>query len=199
MAGAAYELRRFVEDLRTITAETQDPCVIGARVRPLARDLALAGTWLAPRHYQCDAGQGFGAHLLHEEPDHTLAIFAGAWLPGRGAPPHNHGTWAVVAGVDGAERNTFWTRVDDGSRSGRAEIRRQGERVLEPGDVVTFLPDSIHSVVNETTRVTVSLHVYGKHVNYTKRSQFDPELGNEKEFILTVDETTSSDRRRSRS
>ena len=157
MAGAAYELRQFVDDLRAIAAETKDPRAIVAGVRPLARDLALAGTWLAPRYYECDVRQGFGAHLLHQEPDHTLAIFAGAWLPGRGAPPHNHGTWAVVAGVDGAERNTFWTRVDDGSRSGRAEIRRQGDLVLGPGDVVTFLPDLIHSVVNETARVTVSL------------------------------------------
>ena len=196
MADAAYELSRFVDDLRAIAAETSDPRAIVARVRPFARDLALAGTWLSPRHYECDVRQGFGAHLLHEEPDHTLAIFAGAWLPGRGAPPHNHGTWAVVAGVDGPERNTFWTRVDDGSRAGRAEVHRQGDLVLGPGDVVTFLPDSIHSVVNETARVTVSLHIYGKHVNYTKRSQFDPEEGTEKAFILTVDESVSHDSRR---
>jgi predicted metal-dependent enzyme (double-stranded beta helix superfamily) len=98
--------------------------------------------------------------------------------------------------VDGAERNTFWTRVDDGSRAGRAEVRRQGDLVLGPGDVVTFLPDSIHSVVNETARVTVSLHIYGKHVNYTKRSQFDPEEGTEKAFILTVDQSMSHDSRR---
>ena len=199
MAGAADELTQFVNDLRAISASTQDPRVIVVRVRPLARNLAAAKTWLTPRHYECDANQGFGAHLLHEEPDHTLAIFAGAWLPGRGAPPHNHGTWAVVAGVEGAETNTFWTRVDDGSRPGQAEIRRQGDRVLRPGDVVTFQPDSIHSVVNETAHITVSLHVYGKHVNYTTRSQFDPEQGTEKAFFLTVDDTELSESRRSTS
>jgi hypothetical protein len=41
--------------------------------------------------------------------------------------------------------------------------------------------------VNETDRVTVSLHVYGKHVNYTIRSQFDPARKIEKPFILKVD------------
>ena len=97
----------------------------------------------------------FGAHLLHEEPDHTLAIFAGAWLAGRGAPPHNHGTWAVLAGVIGAERNTLWARIDDGSRAGYAEVRRQEDRVLGPGDVLTLQPDSIHSVINDTTSVTI--------------------------------------------
>jgi predicted metal-dependent enzyme (double-stranded beta helix superfamily) len=175
MSGTAYHLKQFVDDLRAITAECREADEIIKRVRPLVRDLALAKTWLEPRHYHCDAEQGFGAHLLHEEPDHALAVFAAAWLPGRGAPPHNHGTWAVVAGVDGFEKNVFWTRVDDGLRPGYAEIVRQGEKVFGPGDVVSFLPASIHSVTNDTDAVTVSLHVYGMHVNYTVRSQFDPE------------------------
>jgi predicted metal-dependent enzyme (double-stranded beta helix superfamily) len=199
MTDSLHGLAQFVKDLRALTAETHDPLILVDRVAPLARDLALARTWLDPRHYQCDAGQGFGAHLLHEEPDHTLAIFAGAWLPGRGAPPHNHGTWAVVAGVEGVERNTFWRRMDDGSRPGRADIRRHGDRILGPGDVVTFQPDSIHSVMNEAAVVTLSLHVYGKHVNYTTRSQFDPEQGTERAFILKVDEPPASGDRRSRS
>ena len=50
--------------------------------------------------------------------------------------------------------------------------------------MVSFLPDDIHSVVNETDQVTVSLHVYGKHLNYTGRSQFDPEQNTESPFIV---------------
>ena len=45
------------------------------------------------------------------------------------------------------------------------------------GDVVTFQPESIHSVINETAFVAVSLHVYGRHMNHTRRSQFDAEQG----------------------
>ena len=109
------------------------------------------------------------------------------YSPGRGfrvvAPPAAQpGTWAVVAGVDGLEKNVFWKRVDDGSRPGYAEIVDFGEKVFGAGDVVTFLPESIHSVTNDTAAVTVSLHVYGKHVNYTARSQFDPETRVAKEF-----------------
>ena len=84
--------------------------------------------------------------------------------------------------MDGAERNTFWNRVDDGSRPGYAEIVKAGEKVFGAGEVVTFLPDSIHSVTNDTDAVTVSLHVYGKHVNYTTRWQFDPDARVAKEF-----------------
>lgn len=178
------KLEQFVTGLRVITARIRDPLAIIERVKPLVLDLARSKTWLDARHYECDAEQGFGAHVLHEEADHTLAVIAGAWLPGRGAPPHDHGTWALVAGVDGMETNSLWTRIDDRSRPGRAEIRQQSRRLLGPGDVIAFQPDSIHSVVNETDRVTVSLHVYGMHVNYTNRSQFDPERNTEKAFIL---------------
>lgn len=184
MAVATDDLAQFVKDLRQITAETKNHGAIIDRVRPLAQRLALSKEWLEPRHYECDAEQGFGVHLLHEEPDHTLAIFAVAWLPGRGAPPHNHGTWAVVAGVDGLEKNVYWKRMDDGSRPGHAVLNEVGEEVVGPGEVVALLPGAIHSVANKTDRVTLSLHVYGKHLNHTGRSQFDPEKKTETPFIV---------------
>jgi predicted metal-dependent enzyme (double-stranded beta helix superfamily) len=184
MTVTTYSLAQFVNDLRARSTATQDPREILSHVRPLAQELAIARSWLEPRHYVCDPVQGFGAHLLHEEPDHSLAVLVGAWLPGRGAPPHDHGTWAVVAGVDGAEKNIFWKRLDDGSRPGYAEIRVQGEKVFGPGDVLVMPPGSIHSVINETDRVTLSLHIYGKHPNYTGRSQFDPERNLELPFVF---------------
>lgn len=184
MAVATYDLAQFVNDLGQITAEMQSHGAIIERVRPLVQRLALSKAWLRPQHYECDEEQGFGVHLLHEEPDHTLAVFAVAWLPGRGAPPHNHGTWAVVAGVDGPEKNVYWKRLDDGSRPGYAELKKVGEETLGPGEVVALLPNAIHSVANETDRVTLSLHVYGKHLNYTGRSQFDPETKTETPFIV---------------
>ena len=134
----------------------------------------------------CDAEQGFGIHVLHEEPDHRLLVFAAAWLPGRGPTPHDHGTWAVVAGVDGAETNISWERLDDGSRPGYASLRKREERIVEPGDVLTFLPGAIHSVVNHTREVTVSLHVYGFNINLTQRAQFNVEQGLERPITLRM-------------
>jgi predicted metal-dependent enzyme (double-stranded beta helix superfamily) len=175
MSPTVYTLDSFVEDLREIAAATADPGQITARVRPLARELALSRTWLEPRHYTCDPVQGFGVHVLHEEPDHTLFVIAAAWLPGRGVAPHNHGTWAVVAGVDGPERNIFWRRLDDGARPGHAKIAKVAEKDFGPGDVLTLLPDAIHSVRNDTPAVTVSLHAYGYNLNMSGRLQFDAE------------------------
>lgn len=177
----------LVRRLRAITVQTDDSAEITARAQSLVRDVALARTWLEARHYVCDVDQGFGAHLLHEEPNHTLAVIVGSWLPGRGAPPHDHGTWAVIAGVEGEETNTLWTRLDEGRQPGHAVLRRASERIVRAGDVLVLPPGAIHSVVNHTSQVTLSLHVYGRHVNYTQRSQFDPEQQTERAFTLTID------------
>jgi len=46
-------------------------------------------------------------------------------------------------GVDGPERNTFWKRLDDGSRPGHAKIVKVAEKDFGPGDVLTLPPDAI--------------------------------------------------------
>lgn len=186
MTTAVYSLSQFVNDLRAITAETTRHGTIVQRVRPLAQRLARSTDWREARHAECDDEQGFGVYLLHEEREHDLAVFAVSWLPGRGALPHNHGTWAVVVGVEGAETNTYWKRLDDGTRPGYAEIERAGKEVVGPGAVVAMLPDAIHSVDNETDRVTLSLHVYGRHLNYIGRSEFDPDTRVERPVVRKV-------------
>jgi len=186
MRRETYDLDRFVADLRRITATTASEREILAQVRPLAREFAVQRAWLAPRHFAADPAQGFGVTLLHEEPDHTLAVFAVSWLPGRGTPPHDHGTWAVVAGVEGVEKNVFWERTDDRSRPGHADLKQVGEKRFGPGDVLALPAGWIHAVVNESPAMALSIHVYGRHVNHTERSQFDPGARTEAAFKLQV-------------
>jgi len=112
-------------------------------------------------------------YLLHEEPDHGLTLFAQSWPPGAATPPHSHGAWAAIVGILGCETNTFWTRTDDVNRPGHATLRRDAERSFGAGDVVTLLPDAIHSVVNTTSASTLTIHVYGRNPDYTGRSRFD--------------------------
>jgi predicted metal-dependent enzyme (double-stranded beta helix superfamily) len=188
MKHAVYTLDQFVQELRRLTADGASEHETITALRPLVRQFALSGAWREPRHYQTNPEQGFGAHLLHEEPDHSLTVFAASWLPGRGAPPHDHGTWAIVVGVDGSERNVFFERTDDRSRPGYAELRQIGERVLGPGEVLAMPSGTIHGVINDSERVTLSLHVYGKHINFTRRSQFDVEQRVEKPFIVKLEQ-----------
>lgn len=184
MNSRSYTLDLYVAELRRIAADTDDEDEIIRQVGPLAQRMAADKTWLKPKHYETDSEQGYGVHVLHEEPDHSLAVFAVSWLPGRGTPPHDHGTWAVVAGVEGVERNVRYRRIDDGSRSDYAELDVKHDFNADAGDLVCMKSGGIHSVHNETDAVTLSLHTYGKHVNYTVRSQYNLETNEKKDMIV---------------
>ena len=181
-----YSLPQYIEDLRQIVAETGDEDEILGRVGPLAQRVVADRSWLEPRHYEADDEQGFGVYLLHEEPDHSLAVLAVNWLPGRGTPPHDHGTWAVVAGIEGTERNVRYNRLDDGSRPGYAELEVKHAFDAGEGDLVLMKTGGIHKVTNETDRMTLSLHTYGRHINYTDRAQFDPQNKTCERFKLNI-------------
>jgi predicted metal-dependent enzyme (double-stranded beta helix superfamily) len=181
-----YGLADLVADMRRVTDATGDPkAVIEGLTGPLRR-MALDKSWVRPSFYRGDDEQGNGSILLHEEPDHSLAVYVVAWLPRRGVPPHDHQTWAIVAGVDGPETNVFWERADDGISPGHCTIRESHRRTLGPGDVVAFLPDDIHSVQNESDGMSLSLHIYGKNLSHVARSQFDPATGKIAPFAIKV-------------
>lgn len=186
MTDAAYELSDFVGDMRTVTSETDNFGEIIGRLKPLAQKLVKNPALKKDEYRVCDEEQGFGVNLLHEEEDHTLAVFVISWLPGRGTPAHDHGTWALVTGIEGNECNIWWRRDDDGSNPEYADITKVGELIAEPGDVVALGPREIHTVYNPGTEISLSLHVYGKHINHTDRCQFDPETKKAEKLILKV-------------
>ena len=97
---------------------------------------------------------------------------------------HDHGTWAVVVGVDGPERNIYWKRTDDGTKPGYAKLEIAADNVMLEGDVVAMPTGVIHSVQNESDKTTISFHVYGKHLNHTGRSQFSPNRCTEEPFVI---------------
>jgi len=181
-----YSLEQYVQDLRIITAEERDSVKITDRVVPLAKKFAQTPGWLRPVHRECDAEQGFGVHLLHEEPNHDLAVFLISWLPNRGTTAHNHKTWAVVVAIEGQEQEVSYDRLDNGTKQGFADLRRVGEYVMVAGDVARCYPEHIHSVRNVGKDISMSLHTYGRHINYTGRSEFDPERKREQPYIVKV-------------
>ncbi len=184
MDDGMYTIEEFVRDLRRIVSEATDEKTILSRVRPLAKRAALSKSWLVSGFYSADADQGYGVNVLHAEPDHSLFVAAVSWLPGRGTAPHDHGTWAVVVGVDGLEKNVLWERIDDRTRAGYAELKKIGEKVCDVADILALPAGAIHEVLNETDRTTLSFHVYGRHLNHTGRSQFDPEKRTETPLIV---------------
>ena len=185
--AVSYPLEQYINDLRSIVAETSDEDEIIGRVGPLAQRVVADKSWLQPKHYETDAEQGFGVHLLHEEADHSLAVILVNWLPGRGTPPHDHGTWAVVAGIEGVEHNVRYQRLDDRTRSDHAELGVKKDFDANEGELVCIKTGGIHKVTNRTDRMTLSLHTYGMHINHTSRSQFNLDTNERTEFIVRVE------------
>lgn len=167
----------LVADIRRIVAEETTPdglvAALSARLRPLAEDRS----WIAEELYETDANQGFGITILHEEPEDGFLLETVCWEPGRGVAPHDHQTWGVVMGLDGEEINVDWRRTDDGGEAGRASLDQAAETVVTAGVVKTFSPNDIHSIRNDSDRPSLSLHLYGRSLAKTDRSEFNPLAG----------------------
>ena len=183
-----YTLQSLVNELRAIDL-TQAESTIFSHITPIMKKyITHADHWFEDRFYKIDEAQGFGSHLIAENPDHTLAVIITSWPSYRETPPHDHDTWAVIGSIKGVEKNTLWQRHDDGSNPQYAKITRGSATTCKPGDIITMHSHDIHSVVNPNDdEISVSLHIYGKHFNYTNRYQFDPETNVAKPFIVRQD------------
>ena len=98
------------------------PSLILSKVRPLSEKLFNdRDAWIKPERYEVDKLRGVSQYVLHEKDDHNL-IFAACFKPGRVSPVHDHGTWAVFAGVDGGEKNAIYKRTDNAFEPNYGEI-----------------------------------------------------------------------------
>jgi len=109
-------------------------------------------------------GPDGGIYRLSEDPDHRFALYASAGGAGKKVPPHNHTTWAIIAGVHGAERNVVYERLDNGAREGVVQLREAPakEKTLRRGDVICYLPDDFHHIETPAgSGDALHLHFYG--------------------------------------
>lgn len=157
----AAAVRQLVADARRIegtgvSRETLDK--IGERLASLA-----ARSELFPQD-EFPLGADGGIYRLSEDPDHRFALYASAGGPGKKVPPHNHTTWAIIAGVHGAERNVVYDRLDNGDREGVVRLREAPakEKTLKCGDVIAYLPEDFHHIETPVgSGNALHLHFYG--------------------------------------
>ena len=179
MCDTGYSVKQLVDDMKHLREGGADGVAMCEAVPELAKRLLLMKhNWL--RSYMCEPNpsgerNSAGIYKVHEEPDHTLGIFVVTWMPGDETPPHDHATWAVIAGLEGWETNHRWKRVDDGRVPGYADVRRESSERIDAGTIVSMTPETIHSLHNNSGGKSVTLHIYGVNVDYTDRVKFDPE------------------------
>jgi predicted metal-dependent enzyme (double-stranded beta helix superfamily) len=161
-------LSDFISLMKQASARGGGADEIMNRLREPALRLASTRSWIDRRRAELEPGR----NLVYEEPDHSLAILLVKWRAGSRAPAHDHGTWALIAGVEGEEINTLWRRIDDGSRAGFAEIEESSQVAVGPGQILCIREHDIHTV--STPGPALAVHMYGTNPEYIERNFFDP-------------------------
>jgi predicted metal-dependent enzyme (double-stranded beta helix superfamily) len=128
-------------------------------------------------------GGNASMYRLSEDADHRYALYVVAPAPGQFAPPHDHSTWAVIAGVHGRENNKLYTRTDDGTQPGVAQIEQSVELDIVPGTAIALMPDDIHSIHLGADGPHANLHLYGMSVEHCpERKMYSRSKGTYKIF-----------------
>lgn len=117
-------------------------------------------------------------YRISQDPDRRFALYLNSAKPGTQTPPHDHTTWAVIAGVEGEEHQKIYRRTDDGAARGKGTVEVAGEFTVTPGAAIAFMPDDIHSIHVLGERAILHLHMYGKALEeMTERVAYDRDAG----------------------
>ena len=111
-------------------------------------------------------GGNSSMYLLSEDGDHRYALYMVAPSPGGFAPPHEHQTWAVIAGMYGREKNKLYRRLDDGAEPGVARLELSDEIDVVAGTAIALMPEDIHSIHLGEDGPHGNLHLYGLSVEH---------------------------------
>ncbi|MBM3602065.1 MAG: sulfurtransferase [Alphaproteobacteria bacterium] len=112
-------------------------------------------------HFPIPEGSTGRIYRLAEDADLRFALYAAAGVKGRAQPPHDHTTWAVIAGIHGDEHNVFYRRTDNRQTPGRGTIEKTGELTVRRGNAVGFMPNDFHTIESRGGEPTLHLHCYG--------------------------------------
>src|SRR5262249_17250774 len=122
-------------------------------LRQLAVELALPPAEFPPAGPSQEL-----VYTLAEDARCGIALYLVSDAPGTVSPPHEHLTWAVIAGTRGIEANTLY-RISDPERR---EVEVCGEVVVGAGQALVLPEGAIHSTAALGETATYHLHLYGK-------------------------------------
>lgn len=168
----------FIADARAIAAEGEmDRARLDRIKKRLMEIAAQAHLWGEDDFPAPSLEDKQNRYFIADDPG-GLTLYLNVMQPGKVIPPHNHTVFACIAAVTGAEQNTVYERVDDGSVPGKAELKLREEVDLRPGNALAMMPDDIHSVVISGTEVIRHLHFYGQPLEtLDRRISYDLEAG----------------------
>jgi predicted metal-dependent enzyme (double-stranded beta helix superfamily) len=143
---------KFIADLRAIWTVQGDDQRRMEAAKPLLERLVLDPA-LKAHSASWPSTEGRKNLLLYVDPDHHFVINGVVRMPGRTGSVHDHAdAWVLYGVLDGSESLERFDRVDDGSRSGYAEVKLASVTTGTQGKVDLVPPHAIHAEQGGPTR-----------------------------------------------
>ncbi len=174
-----YRLYRFLTEVEDVLNNVDDESSRLPEIRMLVRRLITNSYWIKSQKLEPDPQTGTSVLLLYDELGFPLTVQVVTFLPGVKSLIHNHGTWGVVTVLKGQEKTTCWQRSP--SPEFPDKIETTGEIILEPGDIISFNKNAIHSVEAVGDEPTVTFNIYGE-TDPKERFEFDISSHTAKKF-----------------
>ena len=169
----------FLAAVRRLYAEVPDDAARWSQIAALLRDLLAEPRLKAQSAAWPDCAQGGRNQraenlLFYEDPDYGFVINGLIKPPHQRTGIHDHAQlWTAYGVLDGHETIERYERLDDGSRSGCAEVRQAARFGVGPGSVDLVPPWQIHAEESGSER-TVAIIVRSSKPGAFLQGRFDP-------------------------
>ncbi|MBE7379814.1 MAG: cupin [Leptolyngbya sp. SIO1E4] len=173
-----YYLHRFLTEVEDVLNRGYDETECLAALRFLVRRLVTNSYWIRTQKPE-PSDTKIPARMLYDELGYPLTVQTAIAQPDVISTIHNHGTWGVVAILEGEESNRMWRRIPEPQFPNRVEP--VGEITLLPGDIISFTSDAIHSIKAVGDEPTFSFSLYGE-THHSRRFEYDPIAHTAKNF-----------------
>lgn len=168
----------FLQSVQSLTPaeHSASPAQLQEIANALER-LGLQRELFPHEHFPVSAERPAQVYRLAEDRNGRYALYVSAGLPGKAQPPHDHTTWAVIAGIAGTERNVFYQRERTGE-PGQDRLYPARSIDVVAGRSVTLTPSDVHTIELVGEETGLHLHFYGLALErLTERVAFDSREG----------------------
>ena len=141
----------------------KDPIFMEAEIIPLLEESRGTETdWYLARSY--------------EGGEHSFSLQIFVWPPSTETKIHDHSSWGVYCCAVGSVLEERYERLDDGSLSDHARLKKAWQLRWSPEDgASSVLPhdEGIHRVGNPGDSLAISVHLYGPRVGAVDGRDYD--------------------------
>jgi 3-mercaptopropionate dioxygenase len=177
------EIRALIDETRRQMSHIADHAERLEALKPTFARLLATDAWLPSSFARPDdtsgMGGGIGQYALYRAEDGSLCLFSLVVPPHVATPVHDHLAWGLIGVYRGAQHETIYHRLDDGTDPAHAQLVIAKEHELAVGDFYGLIPptDDIHYVRTTSDTPSVSIHLLANDTACVWRHRFEPDSG----------------------